>query len=300
MLDFRLKVFGAVAKKLNFTKAAEELFISQPAVTKHIRELESHFKTTLLERSGNRKVVLTPAGERLLLYTEKQNALYSELEFDINLLSNQYSGILRIGGSNTVSQYVIPAVLAKFHERFKDVKVNLVTGNTEQIEQALLHGEIELGIVEGIKRNGRLKYDSFLKDELVLVCATANGLVKKDTITSSELKNLPFLLREPGSGTLDVVAHTLEKSGLSLADLKIEMQLGGAESIKAYLLHSNCFAFLSVQAIINELRSGSLKIVDVKGLAIERPFYFVQQHGHLPGLANVFMNFCRSTQEFVR
>ncbi|MBS7565365.1 LysR family transcriptional regulator [Mucilaginibacter sp. Bleaf8] len=294
MLDFRLKVFYTVAKRLNFTKASQELFISQPAVTKHIRELEAYFKTTLLQRSGNSKVRLTSAGERLLQYTEKMNAMYTDLEFDMNMLVNQHTGMLRIGGSNTVSQYVIPAILAQFHERFKDVKVKLITGNTEQIEQAVINSEIELGIVEGVRRNAELKYEEFLKDELVLVCAARNRLVKKETILPSELKGLPFLLREPGSGTLDVITHALEPVGMVISDLKVEMQLSGAESIKAYLLNSNCFAFLSVQSILNELKSGSLKIIDVKGLAIERTFYFIQPHGHLPGLAQLFRRFSES------
>jgi len=298
MHDFRLQVFYTVAKRLNFTKASAELFISQPAVTKHIKELEAIYKTTLIERSGNKKIVLTPAGQMLLSYTDKLLAVYKELEFDMNLLLNQHTGILRIGGSNTISQYVIPPVLAQFHQKFKDVRVNLLTGNTEQIEMALLNKEIELGIIEGINRHPQIKYHPFIADELVLVCSVANKNVKKDAIKPDELKSLPLLLREPGSGSLDVIAHALKPYHIKISDLQVEMQLGGTESIKSYLLHnSNCFAFLSIQAILAELKANTLKIIDIKDFAIERPFYFIQLHGQLPALPELFMRFSKSYKD---
>lgn len=114
MLDFRLQVFYTVAKRLNFTKASKELYISQPAVTKHIKELESAYKTSLFERSGNKKILLTPAGEVLLAYADKLLTVYRELEYDMNLLVKQHHGILRIGASTTVAQYVIPRYLPFF------------------------------------------------------------------------------------------------------------------------------------------------------------------------------------------
>src|ERR1700744_2484081 len=107
MFDTRLKVFYTVAKRLNFTRAAMELYISQPAVTKHIHELERQLGQTLFERSGNKKIALTLAGSLLLEYTEKLNDIYRDLEADMNALIGQYSGVLRIGASTTVSQYVI-------------------------------------------------------------------------------------------------------------------------------------------------------------------------------------------------
>lgn len=293
MFEFRLKVFYTVAKRLNFTKAAAELFITQPAVTKHINELEAYFKTSLFERSGNKKTLLTAAGELLLQHAEKIFELHRELEFDMNLLIKKHSGVLRIGASTTVSQYVIPAVLAGFHQKFKDIQVQLVTGNTEDIEQALLGKELEMSIIEGISRNPQIKYEEYLQDELVLVCARNNTSVKKDMIKPEELKNYPLLLREPGSGTLDVIANALKPHQLKLSDLQVEMQLGGTESIKSYLLHSNCLAFLSVHAILKELKTGDCRIIDIKNLSIERPFYFIRQHGQPSQLADLFMRFAR-------
>jgi DNA-binding transcriptional LysR family regulator len=294
MFDFRLNVFYTVARRLNFTKAAAELYITQPAVTKHIKELENQFKVSLFERSGNKKITLTPAGETLLEYTTQLLNTYRELEYDMNMLVNKHSGTLHIGASNTVAQYIIPPVLAQFHKKFKDIQVVLITGNTGDIEKELLTKTIEIGVIEGLIHNPQLKYEAFLQDELVLVSAINNPLIKKDTIKQEELKNYPMLMREPGSGTLDVITHALKKHDIKLSDLKVEMRLGGSESIKSYLLYSNCLAFLSIHAILKELKNNECKVIDIKGLTIERQFHFILPQGQPSSLAELFIRFARN------
>ena len=290
MFNFRLQVFHTVAKRLNFTKAAEELFISQPAVTKHIKEIEQYFKVTLFERNGT-KIKLTLAGETLLQYTEELFTVYRKLEFDLNAFSQTHSGKLKIGASTTVAQYVLPAVLAAFHKKFKDIKITLTISNTEQIEKALQSKEIDLGIIEGQTKNTVIKYTEFVKDEIVLVASTNNPLAKKQTITPEELKNIPLLLREPGSGTLEVIAFALKPFGIKISQLQNEMQLGSTESMKQYLLHSNCMAFLSIHSILKELNNKECCMIDVAGLTIERYFYFIQPHGQAEALPELFMKF---------
>jgi DNA-binding transcriptional LysR family regulator len=172
MFDFRLQVFNTVAKRLSFTKAAEALFITQPAVSKHIQEIENHFKVSLFDRNGT-KITLTAAGEILLQHTDQLFAIYNNLEFDMSAFTKTQNGKLRIGASTTVAQYVLPPVLAAFHKKFKDIKVTLSINNTEQIEQALQTKNIDLGIIEGQSKSTLLKYTGFVKDELVLV-ANAN------------------------------------------------------------------------------------------------------------------------------
>jgi len=294
MLDFRLKVFYTVAQRLNFTKAAAELFITQPAVTRHIKELENEYKASLFERSGNKKIHLTPAGETLLAYATQLLDTYRELEYDMNMLANKHTGVLHIGASNTVAQYVIPPLLARFHKKFKDIQVVLITGNTEDIEQALLDHSIEIGVVEGIVHKPQIKYEAFLQDELVLVSAMNNTALKKDTLKPNELKNYPMLLREPGSGTRDVIAHALKKHNIKLSDLNVEMQISGSESIKSYMLHSNCLAFLSVYSVLKELRNNECRIIDVKGLTIGRQFHFIRPHGQQSSLAELFIRYARN------
>jgi LysR family transcriptional regulator, transcriptional activator of the cysJI operon len=290
MFDFRLKVFNTVAKRLNFTKAAEELYISQPAITKHIQEIESNYKIKLFERNGT-KIKLTQAGETLLQYTEQLFSIYRNLEFELNNLAQRHRGILRIGASTTVAQYVLPPVLATFHEKFEEIKVRLINNNTEQIEHSLQQNDIDLGIIEGQSKNSLFKYTEFVKDELVLVSSTKNPLAKRQTIEPEELLKIPLLLREPGSGTLEVIAHSLKPLGIKISQLQVEMQLGSSESIKSYLLNSNALAFLSIHSILKELRHNEYCIIDVTGLNMERYFYFIQKHGEAEALPELFMRF---------
>ena len=292
MFDFRLKVFYTVAKRLNFTKAAEELFISQPAVTKHIHEIESHFKVKLFERNGT-KIKLTTEGETLLLYTDQLFSVYRSLEFEMNNLAQRQNGLLRIGASTTVAQYVLPPVLAAFHEKCKEIKVTLTIDNTEQIEHALQKNNIDLGIIEGQSKNTLFKYTKFIKDELVLVARSKHPLAKKQSISPKELLKIPLVLREPGSGTLEVIAHVLKPLGINIDQLQNEMQLGSTESMKLYLLNSDAMAFLSIHSILKELHNNECCIIDIEGLNIERYFYFIQKHGQAEGLADLFMKFTR-------
>lgn len=292
MFDFRLKVFHTVATRLNFTKAAEELFITQPAVTKHIHEIENHFKIKLFERNGT-KIKLTLAGETLLQYTTQIFVVYSNLEFDLNTLSQRKSGKLKIGASTTVAQYVLPAVLADFHKKFKEIKISLTINNTEQTEHALQNKNIDLGIIEGHSKNSIFKYTEFLKDEIVLVAGANNILSKKEFIKPEDLVKIPLLLREPGSGTLEVIAHALKPLGIKISQLQNEMQLGSTESMKRYLLNSEALAFLSVHSISKELKNKECSIIKIKGLQIERNFYFIQQHGEAETLPDLFMKFAR-------
>ncbi len=292
MFDFRLQVFNTVAHRLNFTKAAEELFITQPAVTKHIQEIENHFKVKLFERNGT-KIKLTPAGETLLHHTDQIFGIYRNLEFELNAFTQRRTGAMRIGASTTVAQYVLPPVLAAFHKKFKDIRVSLTINNSEQVEQALHNKGIDLGIIEGQSKSTLFKYTSFVKDELVLVANSNHPLAKKGYIKPEELLKIPLLLREPGSGTLDVVSHALKPFGIKISQLQNEMQLGSSESMKLYLLNSNSMAFLSVHSILKELQNKELSVIDVKGLDIQRNFYFIQQHGGSPALPDLFMKFAR-------
>lgn len=289
MFDFRLKVFHTVARRLNFTKAAEELYITQPAITKHVKEIEKHFNLKLFDRNGTR-IKLTTAGETLLRYTEQIFEIYRNLEIDMNALESRHSGQLRIGASTTVAQYVLPPVMAAFHQRFPDVSIRLQSGNTEDIENNLSAKEIDLGIIEGQSRKSAISYTAFLKDEIVLVARTGSPL-SKQAITINELTTIPLLIREHGSGTLDVIAHALKQKNLSLASLLVEMELNSTESIKLYLLHSDCMAFLSIHAILKELKSSEFTIVDVKDLNIERDFYIIQPQGEPDSLTRLFLSF---------
>lgn len=290
VFDFRLQVFHTVAKRLNFTKAAAELFISQPAVTKHIHELENQLNTKLFERNGS-KIKLTQAGEILVHHAEQIFEVYRNLEFEINNLSHRLGGTLRLGASTTAAQYILPPILAAFHQKFQTIKVNLTIKNTEEIELALQNKEIDLGVIEGYSKSPAIKYIEFLKDEIVLVASSKNPAGATGSIPAEKLREIPLLLREPGSGTLEVIAHALKKVGIGISELNSEMQLGGSESMKLYVLHSDSMAFLSIHAMLKELQSKECRIIDVEGLTIERYFYFTILHGQHEALPELFIKF---------
>lgn len=290
MSNFRVKVFHSVAVHLNFTKAAEELYISQPAVTKNIKELETELDAKLFDRLSN-KVALTEAGRIVFDYAEHVLELDKKLTFDLSTLKQKYAGQLKLGASTTIGQYILPSILAKFHEQHTDIALVLLNDNTEKIERALLRNEIDLGIVEGSSKNNQIKYIPFIKDEIVAIAHTSQPLSKKDEISLSELKLLPLVLREAGSGSLEVILKKLKEQDIRLQDLNILMHLGSTESIKTYLANSNCLGLISINAVSKEIANGEFKVIDIKNFEIERMFYFIHTHGKLSGLAEMFMRF---------
>lgn len=287
-MDFRLKVFYTVANRLSFTKAATELFITQPAISRHIKELEEQYKIKLFDRNGS-KISLTVAGEVLLEHTKNIFEYYRKIDFDMSTLINQRIGLLRVGASTTISQYIIPPLLALFHQKLKNIKVSLLNGNTEQIENALIKQEIEIGIIEGKSKNKSIQYTEFVKDELVLVCKSTHFLTKLDYVTHEDLTKMNFVIREQGSGTLEVIEHALKPFELKFSNLNIEMQLGSTESIKLYLVNSDCVAFLSIHSIEKELKNKELTILDIKNLNIERYFYIINLQGKKEALSDLFI-----------
>lgn len=290
MSDFRLKVFCSVAKNLSFTKASQELFVSQPAITKHIQELEVAYQTRLFDRQGSR-ISLTDSGRLLLEHCERILEEYRRLEYEMHLLHNEYTGQLRLGASTTIAQYVLPSLLGIFVSKFPQVKLSLLNGNSREMETALLNHRIDLALVEGVQRLPNLRYTTFLEDELVAVVRTGCKLKLTDEITFNELLSLPLVLRERGSGTLDVFERALSLHNIKLSSLQVLMYLASTESIKRFLEHTDCLGIVSVRSVSRELYAGLLKVVEIKGLEMKRDFSFVQLQGQEGGLAQLFMQF---------
>lgn len=289
-MDFRLKVFYSVAMNKSFTKASKELFITQPAISKHIHELEMQYKTPLFDRTGGR-ISLTRAGELLLSHTNVLLSAYRQMDFEMNLLTDHFSGELRLGASTTVSQYVLPPVLSSFIHKFPDIRISLVNGNSRDIEQALCDGKITLGMIEGNTRQSTLHYTPFMKDELVVVTHTGSTFARYDELTLDQLCTFPLVLRENGSGTLEVLESALSEKHIKLSQLNVLMQLGSTESIKLFLENSDTLGIVSVRAVTRELMAGSLKVIDVEGFKVERMFSFVQLQGQSGGLEENFIRY---------
>ncbi|MEF9931442.1 MAG: LysR substrate-binding domain-containing protein [Bacteroidales bacterium] len=292
-MDFRLRVFVAVAKYLSFTKAAKELFISQPAISKHISELESLYKVELFERQSG-KIILTHEGEIFLNHALAILERYDAMAFDMQLLSGNFSGEIKIGASTTIAQYLISPLLANFITRFPSVKITLVTGNSLQIENALMEHKIDVGLVEGDKKKSNLKYTNFAKDELVLVTSVHNKCM--DSIPISFLTSIPLVLREMGSGTLEVIEEALAPYDIKFNNLNVLLQIGSTEGIKQFLeTATSSYAIVSIISILKELKQNVLKIIDIKELDIKREFCFVCRQGANNERVEKFINFAKLT-----
>ena len=254
MDDFRLKVFITAARTLSFTRTAEQLFISQPAVSKHVGELESRYKTQLFVRRGSR-LELTRA--------ERLAGDYRRMEYEMSLCASAVEGELRLGASTTIAQYLLPPILARFTTRFPGVRVSMMSGNSDQVEQALCGRSIDLGMVESLSRRQGLHYTLFAPDELVLVARTGGPYARTDAVTPDRLRQIPLVLREGGSGTLEVIKTALGKAGIRIPELNVVMRLGSTEGIKAFVRNSDAMAILSVISVVDELRSGTLRILSL-------------------------------------
>lgn len=290
MSDFRLKVFRSVAKNLSFTKASQELFVSQPAITKHIQELESTYQARLFDRQGS-KISLTEAGKLLLEHCDRILEDYKRLEYEMHLLNNEYMGELRLGASTTIAQYVLLPLLASFIKKFPQVNLSLMNGNSREVEVALQEHRIDLGLVEGVFRLPNLKYTTFLEDELVAVVRTKSKLFIADEIAPEELLNIPLVLRERGSGTLDVIERALLQHNIKLSSLHVLMYLGSTESIKLFLENTDCMGIISIRSICKELAAGTFRVVEIKAMSMLRDFCFVHQQGQESGLVQAFIQF---------
>lgn len=289
MFDYRLKVFHTVASRLSFTKASEELHISQPAVTKHVKEIEVQLSTKLFDRKGT-SIQLTQSGKILYEYAEKIRNIYRDLEFEISQINQQHKGKLIIGASTTVAQYILPEILAKFNAYYKDIKIELLTGNTETISTLLKEEKIDLGIIEGESQSSYFDYKTFKPDEIVLAAKSDHPLAHK-TLHVKDLYQTNLIFREQGSGTLEFIQNRLKEKDINISELNTVIQLGSSESIKNYLLHSDCMAFLSISTILNELKNNILTVIDIKNFSIERDFHFILPKGEQSELIELFLRF---------
>lgn len=292
MDDFSLKVFVSAARNLSFTKCAQEMFISQPAVSKRISELERTFGLPLFERRGS-SLILTPAGETLLQHARGLLEGYNALQYEMSLLKDELSGELHVGASTTIAQYLLPPVLARFVERYPEVKVIVTSGNSRQVEAGLLDHSIDVGLVENASREPGLHYDDLLRDELVLVADAHSRYARVDEMSIRELQQLPIVLRENGSGTLQVIEKAFAKQGYSLDSFRVVMQLGSTEAIKLFIRNGDALAIVSVISVSEELKENRLHVIDLTDTDLTRRFAFVARVNDNNKLSERFCQFVR-------
>jgi len=257
MADRRLQVFHAVAKHLSFTKAAEALFMTQPAVTFQIRQLEEHFNTRLFDRAHGR-ISLTAAGAMALEYAERILGLSAELDTRMKEISGQVAGPLLIGASTTIAEFLLPQILGEFKSRNPAVVPRLFVANSEAVQNRIAERTLDLGFIEGESHLPSLATDVCCDDELQVVCAPSHPLAKQKAATPGELAEHAYISREPGSGTREVIDSYLQKAGVPPDSLQVVMEMGSPEALKGLVATGLGFAIMSRAIAAKEIQLGQL------------------------------------------
>jgi DNA-binding transcriptional LysR family regulator len=246
-----------------------------PALTRTARQLEEHFNTRLFDRTHNR-ISLTETGKRVFEYSERIFELYAEMESAVRELTGDMSGVLLLGASTTVAEYMLPSLLGDFKKMYPDVTIRLHVANSDGIVSLVEDNEIDLGIVESPVSNKNLAVEVCRVDQLVAVVPPGHALAERQAIKAADLIGYPYIRREEGSGTREVVMEYLKAAGLGPNSLDIVMELGSPEAIKGAVETGMGVSILSRTTITKELALGSLVAVDLDP-PLERPFTFVHQ-----------------------
>ena len=290
MISTRHNVFLTVAQQKSFSRASQVLYISQPAISKHIKSLEEYYKTKLFDRKGM-LIELTSAGKILFENLLEVKRIEDQTEFQISTIKDvmQAKGILKLGASSTVALYILPKVMSAFNQMHPQINISSLNRNSELIIEALLNQDINLGIIEGKVRSNQVDYQAFISDKVVAVCSSKSPIAKIKNYALKDLANMPLTFRERGSGTLAALKNALEKNKIKLSDLNIKVRLGGTEFLKNFLIESDFLGFLPQRSIIKELKYGELTEIHFEGLNIQRNFYFVQRKGESSDLNKSFI-----------
>ncbi len=274
MADRRLQVFYTVARHLSFTKAAEQLFMTQPAVTFQIKQLEEQFNARLFERSHG-KIALTPAGRLVMEYAGRILGLSEEMETRVAELNGTMSGPLLLGASTTIAEFILPRILGEFKVEHPQVHAHLTVGNSETIESRVAEHALDLGLIESPSHLPALATEVCCEDELVLICQPVHRFVKAAAVKAQDLAGEPFVSRELGSGTREFMDQYLRSCGVAPEDLNMVMELGSPEAIKGVVETGLGVSIVSHATVVKELKLGSLAAVRLAPRLI-RTFSIVQ------------------------
>jgi DNA-binding transcriptional LysR family regulator len=274
MEDHKLKVFCTVAETRSFSKTSEIIHLTQPAVSLQIQALEEIYETKLFDRSSS-TVALTPAGEILYKYAKEILTLYASADKVIGELTGLVKGSISIGASSTIGNYLLPGVITDFKKAHLKIKLHLLVGNTKRVVELLNSGNIDLGLVEGEVTRQKMVVEKLLPDELLLVVPSHHPWAKKKEISISELTKEPFIFREGGSGTRQMIEKFLAGHGISPQDMKISMVLGSTEAIKEAVENGLGVSIVSRWAARKESKYGSLQLLRIKEEKIVRDFSLI-------------------------
>ena len=289
----QLHIFHTVAERGSFSAAAAALHMTQPAVTMQIQALEEYFGTKLFRRS-TKKIELTEAGKELMVYARRSIELVKETERAMARFTHMLQGRLLLGASLTVGEYILPRLLGPFCREFPHISIRMKVMNSSQIVDEIVRRKLTFGLIESRADHAEIKTEPVLSDELRLIVPRGHPLSGRGAVAMEEVLDYPFILREPGSGTRQVMEEALKKYGVGAGDLKIVMELGSTGAVKSAVEAGLGITFLSQAAVRHELALGVLEMVAVRGVRMERQFFAVYPKSDLmPIPAATFLGFLR-------
>jgi DNA-binding transcriptional LysR family regulator len=281
-----LAIFHAIAETGSISACAERMHISQPALSRQLRAFEQRVGVVLFERLP-RGMRLTEAGEVLRDYAGRLFEIARTAEAAVRELSDGRQGHLSIGASNTVGTYILPSLVARFRRRYPAVGISMFVGNTEQVSQGVADLRFTLGFIEGPLHVPDLRADRFVEDEIVPVAAADHPLSGRKRLVPADLSGQPLLMREPGSGTRELVERCLQRHGVRPGYI---VEFGNTEAIKQAAVHGGGVAWLPSVCMPRELAAGELVRLPVKPLAIRRPLSVIRRpEGHTAPAAAAFL-----------
>jgi DNA-binding transcriptional LysR family regulator len=291
-MDFRrLEVFVKVYQQKSFSKAGETLTLSQPTISEHIRLLEEDLELNLFDRQG-KEIVPTPAGRLLYQYAAQLMALRDESFRAIKQFREKGTGDLLIGGSNIPGQYLLPPLLGRFKEQYPGIRIRLWIGDTQAIQDKLLEGMVEFGLVGAPVEHRRIVCQFWTTDQMICVAPPDKAYKTMKSVAPEEILKWPFIFREKGSGTRTALEQAFKKIPLDIRNLNIVAEMGSNEAIRQAVKSAVGISILSKRAVVEDLDHGLLQEVKIKKLSLLRSFYLITlKQRTLSPLAQEFREF---------
>jgi DNA-binding transcriptional LysR family regulator len=281
MENFRLKVFRVVANTLNFRRAADELHLTQPAVTSQVKTLEESLGIALFDRIG-RDINLTPAGVILLQYVRQIEAITNEAVAALSMFGGQEGIELSIGASHTIAAYLLPKLLPHLLSDWPKLRIHVTGGSTNEVLHALTTHQVTIGLIEAPAFRPDLKIEVFGEDELALIVRPDHRWTKKRPLRAAELVQTPILLREAGSGTRHFIEEYLERNSVLRQQLHTAIDINSTEGIISAVEAGLGAGFVPCMALEKALRIGSVKAIQLENGPIKRQLSIVRLNGPDP------------------
>ena len=292
---WQLKIFTKVIETRSFSGAGRAVHLSQPTVSSHIKELEDHFGCRLVDRLS-REAVPTSAGEILCDYARRMLSLRDELEAAIAGLHGKIRGRLAVGGSTIPGVYILPSLVGAFTARHPDVTISLSVGDTETVIEGVAGGRLDLGVVGARTADRRVRQTPLVDDRLCLVVPAGHPWAEASEVSLDALMAEPFIIREPGSGTLQSIRERLGRAGADPDGLLVSAEMGSTQAVIQGIKSGLGVSILSCVAVADALAAGSVATVAIRGLSMERRFYLTRHRQRTPSpQAAAFIDFLKET-----